>query len=178
VCANRRHGHAPLSTTTSNARKCCASNPGPTSRLRHSGVESQPASRLLGSQLAPRPPVLLPGTAPPRRPTVVAARLLAPGAFSRRRNVAHSLRSRQNAACDNSAPARKPASATSPTFLASLLSRHPATLLHSHLPLQDALHVALTMLSNLFVLRSTNCRRRVSQGLLRTDRNCSLAGTI
>jgi hypothetical protein len=134
VCANRQHGHAPLSTTTSNARKCCASNPGPTSRLHHSGVESQPASRLLGSQLAPRPPVLLPGTALPRRPTVVAAWLLAPGAFSRRRNVAHSLRSRQNAACDNSAPARKPASATSPTFFASLLSRHPATLLHSLAP--------------------------------------------
>jgi len=33
-----------------------------------------------------------------------------------------------------------------PHFLASLLSIHPATLLHTHSPLQDALQVALTIL--------------------------------
>jgi hypothetical protein len=32
-----------------------------------------------------------------------------------------------------------------PHFLASLLSRHPATLLHPHSPPQDALQVALTL---------------------------------
>lgn len=39
----------------------------------HSGVKSQPASRLLGSPPAPRPLVLLPRTALPRRPAAVAA---------------------------------------------------------------------------------------------------------
>jgi hypothetical protein len=36
-----------------------------------------------------------------------------------------------------------------PHFLASLLSRHPATLLHLRSPLQDALHVALTKFTTL-----------------------------
>src|SRR5437879_6486173 len=36
-----------------------------------------------------------------------------------------------------------------PHFLASLLSRHPATLLHPHSPLQDALHAALTLIQSI-----------------------------
>src|SRR6266576_1510292 len=46
-----------------------------------------------------------------------------------------------------------------PHFLTSLLSRHPATLLHPHSPLQDALHVALTLLANVrrFGIRVAGC---------------------
>src|SRR5260370_8823736 len=46
--------HAPLSTTATNARKCCASNPGPTTRLRP--FLSRISTREPPARLAPPAP--------------------------------------------------------------------------------------------------------------------------
>src|SRR6266576_3148300 len=88
--------HAPLSTTASNARKCCASNPGPTSRLRpfwsristrESPAVLAAATSFTSTNCAASPPCGCRGAAVSRRRF-----------FQAKKCGAHSLRSPQNAA--------------------------------------------------------------------------------
>src|SRR5216684_8879252 len=88
--ATRQPDHAPGSTTASKARKCCASNPGPTTRLR---------SFLSRTSIAAPCPALASGTAAASFSSTNFAASACLNRFFQAKNCgAHTPRSRQNTA--------------------------------------------------------------------------------